>query len=217
MGEARRRALLREKQTEVLNGVDVPRLAGAIRKLAQAASGHLGSDCYIHSAIAKEILGRLGVEAVICVGEAGFRVGEGDSDVILHKLVPGMPPQVGGVAYHVWLRIGEVIFDPTLYQLPAKCKNLDELDGGHTNVQWAPDYLLAHISTVSTLKDVTQLHAGCYYYAEEPNIAVMVFANAPELDDADVEIAWTLYQNANIKVFGPNDVMSAESADKEGH
>lgn len=206
MGEAKSRAEACTKQNESLAAVDIPRLAAAIRKLATAASGHLGSDCYIHAAIAKEILGRLGVEASLKVGSSGFRVGNGNSDVILHKLTPGMVPQPGGIAYHVWLQIGDYIFDPTLYQLPSKAKALDELDGGHTDVIWAPDYLLAHIKSISPLKDVIQLHAGCYYYAEEPDVADLVLSNAPELDMGDVEVAWTLYQNENIQVFGPNDV-----------
>lgn len=206
MGEAKRRAAARQKQNEQLGKVDFPRLAAAIRKLASAASGNLGSDCYIHSIIAKEILGRLGVEVSLKVGEAAFRVGEGDSDVILHKAAPGMVPQPGGVAYHVWLQVGDYIFDPTLYQLPAKAKDLDLLDGGHTTVTWHPDYLLAHVETISPLKDVIQLHAGGYFYREEPALTSLILSKAPALDMDDVEVAWVLYQNENINVFGPNDV-----------
>ena len=206
MGEAKRKAAVRYLQNEVLNNIDVSRVASAIKKFATAASSHLGSDCYIHAVIAKEILGRLGVEASIKVGTAGFRVGEGSSDVILHKKTPGMIPQPGGVAYHVWNQIGSNIFDTTLYQLRSKSVTLDQLDGGHTEVVWCPDYLLAPVKSVSSLRDVIQLHAGCYHYSEDFDLTRLILSTAPVLDMDDVEIAWLLYQNNGLQIFGLNDI-----------
>jgi hypothetical protein len=206
MGEAKRKAAVRSLQNELLKSIDVSRVASAIKKLATAASSHLGSDCYIHAAIAKEIMGRLGVESSIKVGAAGFRVGDGDSDVILHKKTPGMIPQPGGVAYHVWNQIGSYIFDTTLYQLRSKSAALDQLDGGHTEVSWCPDYLLTPVKSVSLLRDVIQLHAGCYHYSEDHDLTRLILSTAPVLDMDDVEVAWILYQNNELQVFGPNDI-----------
>lgn len=208
MGEAKRNAAIRNAQNEALAKIDISRVASAIRKLATATSSQLGSDCYTHAVIAKEILKRLDIDASIKVGTAGFRVGDGDGDVILHKVTPGIVPQPGSVAYHVWLQIGSYIFDPTLYQIPAKAESLDQLDGGHTNVTWAPDYLLAPVSSVSTFKDVTQLHAGLYHYSEDKSLTEQIMSNAPLLDMEDVEVAWLLYQNEDILVLGPNDMLS---------
>jgi len=134
MGEAKRRAEARKKQEEILQLVDFPRLAEALRKLATAASGNLGADCYIHTAIAQAILLRLGVNAKVVVGYAAWRVGPGDADVILHAPVPGMVAQFGGLAYHAWLEIGYNIVDFTTYSLREKARQLDKLDGGHTAV-----------------------------------------------------------------------------------
>ena len=207
MGEAKRRAAARIRQEEALANVDIPRLAAAIRKYAMAASEKLGGDCYIHAALAQAILDRLGVESAIKVGHAAFRVGEGGSDVILHAPAPGMVPQPGGLAFHVWLQVGYYLLDITAYQLRQKAAHLDDLDGGKTTVTWCPDYLFVPRKSVSSLKDVTQLHAGLYYYHEEPAVADKVISTASELDSDDVEVAWTLYQNEGIQVVGPNDVL----------
>lgn len=207
MGEAKRRAAALDKQEESLANVDIPRLAAAIRKLATAASGNLGSDCYIHSAIAKAILGRLGIEAKLVVGHAAFRVGNGDGDVIMHAPTPGMIPQPGGVAYHVWLQIGSFLLDFTTYQLKRKAIQLDRLDGGNTTVTWCPDVLWTPIRSISSLRDVIQLDAGLYYYREVPSVAAMIISSAPELDPTDVEAAWMLYQHEDMLVLGPNDAI----------
>lgn len=209
MGEAKRRAAALVKQEESLATVDIPRLAAAIRKLATAASGNLGSDCYIHSAIAQAVLGRLGVEAKLVVGHAAFRVGDGDSDVITHAPTPGMIPQPGGIAYHVWLQIGSFLLDLTTYQLRRKAAQLDQLDGGNTTVTWCPDVLWVPFRSVSTLRDVIHLDAGLYYYREVPSLAAIIVSKAPALDPADVEAAWMLYQNEDMLVCGPNDTIAA--------
>ena len=115
MGESKRRAAEREQLNEAISQVDIPRLAAAIRKLATAASGHIGSDCYAHAAIAQVILAKLGVEARLVAGYAAWRVGDGDGDVILHAPAPGMVEQPGGVPYHMWLEIEDHLLDLTTY------------------------------------------------------------------------------------------------------
>jgi hypothetical protein len=110
MGEAKRRALAREQLNKASQRVDIPRLAAAIRKLATAASGDIGADCYAHAVIAQAILAKLGVEAHLAVGYAAWRVGEGDGDVILHAPAPGMVEQPGGVPYPYPVQIIESDF-----------------------------------------------------------------------------------------------------------
>jgi hypothetical protein len=185
---------------------DIPRLSSPIRRLATAASGNQGSDCYIHAAIAQALLSRLGVEAKLAAGYAAWRVGDGNSDIIMHAPVAGMVPKPGGLAYHVWLQIGDYILDLTTYSLRSKAGNLDKLDGGHTTVDWCPDFLFVEMGSVSSMGDVRMLEAGLYCYSRVPAVEVKVIEGAPELDEADVEAAWMLYQHPYMTVFGPNDV-----------
>ncbi len=205
MGQARLRAAAREQLNEAMIKVDLPRLSAAMRKLASAASGQLGGDCYIHSSIAQAILGRMGVEAKIITGFSAWRLGNASGDVIVHAPIPGMPDQPG-LPYHVWLEIGSHILDLTTWSLRLKSKQLDELDGGHTNVDWCPDFLYVPKRTVSSLKDVTNLGAGLYYYEFNQATADRVNAAASAPDEGDIEICWTLYNNPALAVYGPNDV-----------
>jgi hypothetical protein len=189
-----------------LASADLPRLSSALRRLATAASGNFGSDCYIHAAIAQKILGRLGVESQIIVGYAAWRVGNGDSDIILHAPLPNMPPQPGGVAYHVWLELGNHLLDFTTYQLRDKAAHMDKLDGGTTTVQWCPAFLFVLKSSVSPLHNVIQFRAGLYHYVRVPVLETTIIATAPQFDENDIDTAWLLYQNPELKVFGPNNM-----------
>jgi hypothetical protein len=206
MGESKRRAAAREQLNEAIQQVDIPRLAAAIQKLATAASGHVGSDCYAHSTIAQEILARLGVQARLVVGYAAWRVGDGDGDVILHAPAPGMVEQPGGVPYHVWLEIDDHLLDLTTYSLPTKAAQLDALDGGHTSVTWFPDYLFVPRKSISSIESVIQLWAGIYYYSHDPEVEARIIGEAPELDETDVQAAWLLYQNPEVQAIGPNSL-----------
>ena len=179
------------------------RISSALRRLATAASGNFGSDCYVHAAIAQALLARLGVKSRLVCGFAAWRVGNGDSDVIMHAPMPNMPPQPNAVAYHVWLEVGGNILDFTTYQLRAKAAHLDALDGGNTNVTWKPDFLFVRKNSVSPIQRVIRLHAGLYSYTQKPEIEARIIAAASPLDADDVETAWLLYQNQELTVFGP--------------
>ena len=61
-----------------LDSIDLSRVSSAIRRLATAASGNLGSDCYVHAVIAQSILARLNIKSSIVVGYSAFRIGDGD-------------------------------------------------------------------------------------------------------------------------------------------
>jgi hypothetical protein len=187
---------------------DLPRISSALRRLATAASGNLGSDCYIHAAIAQEILNRLGVSSKLVAGYAAWRVGSGDGDVILHAQLPHMLPQPGSVAYHMWLEVGNHLIDFTTYQLRHKALQMDRLDGGSTTVKWCPDYLAVPKKSVSTLRAVIQLRAGMYFYKQDMAIENLIISAARPLDDDDMNAAWLLYLNQELCVFGPNNMTS---------
>jgi len=206
MGEAKRRAQARKQLLALIEQADLSRISSALRRLASAASANFGSDCYIHSAIAQELLCRLGIEAILVAGYAAFRVGDGDPDVIVHAPLPGMPHQPGGAAYHAWLEVEDFILDFTTYQLRDKAAQLDALDGGTTTVIWCPDYLFAPKVSISTFQNVKMLHAGLYHYERVPDLEALFIRSAPALDIDDIERAWLLYQNQELQVFGPNSI-----------
>lgn len=201
MGQAKRRAALKDH----LSTYNFAAVASAVRRLSVAASSHLGSDCYMLSALAQELLKRDGVFAQLRAGYAGWRCGSGDSDVILHCPTGSIPPQ-NGVVYHVWLEIVDHIFDVTTFSLPQKARELDLLDGGSTTVDWHPDYLFVPKSTVSSLRDVVQKHAGLYFYERQSQVEQLIFGVAPDLDPDDVDAALTLYQHQDMVVLGPNNI-----------
>jgi hypothetical protein len=203
MGEARRKAQERHILQQAAGEANLPALSSALQRLTNAASDHFGADCYIHSALAQAILARLGVPSIIVVGWAGWRVGEGDSDVILHAPMPNMPKQEG-VPYHAWLEVGHnKMLDFSTHSLRIKAKQLDELDGGHTCVDWCPEYLYEPKKSVASLRDVSQGSAGAYYYERNPEMEERVVAAAEDLDVADIEALWMLYQNPDLVAFGP--------------
>lgn len=185
---------------------DLRRISSALRRLATAASGNLGSDCYIHAAIAQALLARLGVSSKLVAGYAAWRVGSGDGDVILHAPLPNMPSQPGSVAYHVWLESNNHLIDFTTYQLRRKAIQMDKLDGGSTTVTWCPDYLCVPKKSVSPFRAVIQLRAGMYFYKQNTAIENLTISAARPLDDDDVNTAWLLYQNPELSVFGPNNM-----------
>jgi len=190
---------------------DLPRISSALRRHAIAASGNFGSDCYIHAAIAQTLLARLGVASELVVGYAAWRLGNGDGDVILHAPLPNMPPQPGGVAYHMWVEADNNIIDFTTYQLRDKAAQMDKLDGGKTDVVWCPDYLAVPRKAISPLRDVIQLRAGLFHYLRVPVLEAKIIAAASPLDEGDINTAWLLYQNPTLQVFGPNNMPLEES------
>lgn len=192
------------KKPQMIGQADLRRVSSALIRLATAASGNLGSDCYIHAAIGQAILARLGVESTLVAGYSAWRCGRSPGDVIVHGPVPNIPAQTG-FAYHVWLEINEEnILDFTAYTIRLKAAALDKLDGGKTNVIWCPDFIYLPKSAVISLYDVIQFLPGQSYYERVVKVENLILSTAPDLDPADVEAAWMLYQNPDLKVFGPN-------------
>lgn len=180
--------------------------AAAMRKLATAASSHIGSDCYIHAALVQKMLESVGIKSVLVVGHAGWRVGDGDSDVVLHIPQSGVQLPAGAFPYHVWLEFPQTwhLLDVTTYQLRSKAAELDAADGGRTTVDWCPDFLLTNKNTVSPLKKVIQKRAGMYYYARHKPTEEIILCQAPDLDPTDISSAITIFNNPDIFVMGPN-------------
>jgi len=186
----------------------VARVSNALRKLATAASSHLGSDCYLHMELGRVLLADLGLQADRALGFAGWRVGGDKSDVIAHVPFVQAHSPPGGKAYpfHAWLICQGHVIDLTTYQLRIKGKLLDAADGGHTNVTWCPDFLLLPLKETRTYRQVVSgFHPGMAYYEvrAEPN---SMLESKTEPDPAAIGAARVLIANPDVTVFGPNTV-----------
>lgn len=186
------------------------KVAAAIRKLAMASSSNFGRDCVLHASLAKVLLADLGIESERVAGQAAWRIGPGDGDVISHLAgQTGIVPQ-GKTAFpfHAWLVVGSRwVVDVTTYQLPMKARTLDALDGGTTLIEWAPEYLLIATSAVRSLRDVRQFGTGLAYYEAIPGLdeaAAQHYALSP----TDVQVARMLVSNNHIEVVGPTQMAS---------
>lgn len=203
MGQAK----IKRAQAAALDRAVVEAVGVALRKMAQAASSHLGGDCFLHAALGQALLAEKGVPSEIAAGYAAWRTGESDGSVIAHtRQVKGyLPEGKQGFAYHAWLLVPGHIVDFTTYQLKAKALELDALDGGHTEVDWCPPMLLAPIAEVRSYREVAQGHAGLFYYERdlsmEPKLARMF-----SMDPEDLQIAKLILANPDVAVLGPNQM-----------
>lgn len=207
MGEARRRKLHQPLQP-LPPDVVLVRVSTALRKLALAASGSLGGDCYMHAAIAQALLAEQGIPTQITVGFAAWRVGDADGDVISHFPQKGVSYPTQTKPFHVWLTLAGQVLDFTTYQLRLKAQQLDAQDGGCTTVSWCPDYLFVPRSACASYAAVARENAGVFAYDEHPELRSYVLAVANTLDQADLAAARLIYRNPDMYVQGPNDRLS---------
>lgn len=186
------------------------RLACALQKLTTSASPHVGADCMLQAMLAQRILQDCGIDTRVVVGEAAWRVGPGDGDVITHS------PQIGGfapanakaLAYHAWLEMESTIIDFTTHSLKFKAKALDAMDGGTTNVVWCPPYLVIQREETASLKAVGQApKEGISCYHELPGLYEFMVAKGlkQDVDESDVLLLQLIFQNSEMEVIGPND------------
>ena len=184
----------------------VARVSNALRKLATAASTHLGHDCYLHMELGRVLLAEMGFQTEPALGFAAWRVGGDDGDVIAHVPFgqPHAPPGVKAFPYHAWLLCRGHVIDFTTYQLPLKGKELDATDGGRTNVTWCPDFLLLPVTETRTYRQVLRgFHPGIAYYEVRPELKANLGSKS-EPDAAALRAVRILIANPNAVVFGPN-------------
>lgn len=210
MGEARRKRALAQQLTGQRAALEaaVQQVSHALRRLAEAASASLGADCYMHAEMGRVLLSDLGFQFETRVGYAAWRIGSGDGDVISHtrQAKSYLPEGAKGFPYHAWLTAGDFLIDFTTYQLRRKAEELDAADGGHTNVDWCPDYLLLTRTQVMAYRAVAEApDAGVAYYEADPALAPLLARNYT-LDASDVAAARLIMRNPNMNVMGPNSV-----------
>ncbi|KWU26426.1 hypothetical protein [Burkholderia cenocepacia] len=213
MGEAKRRRAeidaLKERNARL--GEAAGKVGHALRRLATAASGNLGSDCFAHAVLGQALLADLGFNADIEVGEAAWRIGPGDGDVISHtfrenSFTPAqMSPEQRAIAFHAWLVVDETVVDFTTYQLASKAQMLDEADGRNTTVEWCPEILVLPKQRVATYRQTAQsLKSGVAYYGAQEDLRSVVTQHY-SLDAHDLNAARILLANPEARAFGPNN------------
>ena len=171
---------------KTLNGVDLEMLSKALRSVVVAVTDAHTSDCLLYAhvgAAVLEELGELGVEPV--AGSAVWRVGSGDSGVIAHAFelqAPMYAANVGipAIPFHAWISMPGHVLDFTTWTLRDKARMLDELDGGSTTVDWAPEVLFASSESVQSIRDVQMAAShGAYAYVRHGPIEKIVRDKVP--------------------------------------
>lgn len=207
MGDAKRRKTQIQAQHGQLSAA-VEKVSFALRRLATAASGNLGGDCYLHAELGKALLADYGFSFKTVLGFAAWRVGPGDGDVLAHTAaVQGyLPPGSLGFPFHAWLESGDWLVDFTTYQFARKGRDLDAADGGHTQVNWRPDYLLIQRKDLKSYREVAQApDAPMAYYEVRPELERPI-REAGGLAPEDLATARLILLNPDMRVMGPNDI-----------
>lgn len=195
--------------------LDLALLSKAMRAVTVAITDAHTADCLIYAHVGAAVLRELGVrDARAVAGSALWRVGSGDGDVIAHALeLQGKSYAVNlkgpHLAIHAWIAVpGEHILDFTTWTLRDKAQALDELDGGHTTVEWAPDYLFAPAAEATTIREVTMApDAGVFAYIRHPQVEAAIQSVAPKADDVQRQAHAVLFAYYRLQRGGSINVI----------
>ena len=199
----------------------VTQLSEALRKLTVSTSAHLGADCMLHANLAQRFLSDHGIATRVVVGEAAWRVGPGDGDVIVHcPAIHGYAvANVAALAYHAWLDDGDNVIDFTTHTLVHKAQQLDAFDGGKTCVAWCPPFLVVPRAQLQTLNEVTMAaNQGVCCYRELDGLAAAISSHLPrqsQVDEEALTILRLLFANPTIVLRGPNDHAAVGQPDSD--
>lgn len=221
MGEAKRR-----RAQPISAAINRDLVAKAVRQAVGAVSDFSGADCLLYSQVGVGLLAALGVRSQLVAGSAGWRVGDGDPDVILHArevqaknyvLTADKPAAI----FHSWIIAGSALIDFSTCTLPFKAAQLDAADGGKTSVTWAPDYLWLDQPKAPWLlpdaRSVAQAQkAGVCFYRRHADIEQRVFSRDLSDGAATVILAARLAYSAlmrgeNLQIVGTSHVQRTES------
>lgn len=192
MGEAKRKRQSADTIGPAVDAVLQP-LSEVMHRVIGAMTDSHGADCLLYAQVGAEVLRRLGVPATAEAGTASWRVGPGDGDVISHgahglpaNAVVGVPAgamQAG--MFHAWINVGTKILDFTTRQLPHKARQLDEMDGNTTQVDWCPPFLWVDRRELQAHVAVAKAPgAGVFSYERNQAIESVVLGG---LESEDVE------------------------------
>jgi hypothetical protein len=218
--------------TQALKGVDLEKLAQAVRQVLRAVTDAHTSDCLLYAHVGVAVLEGLGIEGAKAVaGSAVWRLGPGDGDVMAHAFELHHPMYAvklsnPALPFHAWIELPGHILDFTTWTLRDKARMLDQLDGGTTTVEWAPDVLLAPNEEVMSVDEARMAEAaGAFAYVRHTEIEEIVNAKIPEplaiqQTSAGILIAYKqLLMGITMKVMGvnANGELQSEPPEQEFH
>jgi len=197
MGEAKRRTARAQEDTNTAF-VDRDKLAKAVRSVLAPVTNELGvhgADCALYAHVGAEVLRRLGLSPEVRLGDAAWRVGPGDGDCIHNAASCGGPtfslPSRHSEVFHAWIVLPTCgatpaqLVDFTTWQLRDKARFLDLADGGHTRVEFCPDYLwIPEVQARAlTLRQVgDSFDVGVFHYAPRPVSASVMLPSAATVE-----------------------------------
>lgn len=207
MGQAKNKRNLLQTDFSTIEKAATP-TSHALRRLTLAASDNLGGDCFTIAKLGQILLADQGIRAELVVGYAAWRIGPGDADVIAHtpSAQGHVPEGLLGLAYHAWLALPAhgAILDFTTFQLGLKAQNLDAMDGGRTQCDWQPDYLLAPASAGKTFREVAQAaRPVAFHYEAQPELHTLL-ESTYTMDADNVRMARLVMSNPQAHVVGVN-------------
>jgi hypothetical protein len=126
--------------------------------------------------------------------------------------------------FHAWIRVAPAdsepayIMDLTTFQLREKARALDSMDGGHTNVDFCPDFLCVPESEHRMgPRDVVQSYdVGVFSYLRKPAYEPIVFKKstidtAKDFVDGAHLVYTQLCKGIDMRVVGLGDDGSAQT------
>lgn len=175
-------------------------VAADVRRCVIGLSSHKGGDCLLHAKVGQQLLREKGVETRLVVGEAAWRVGNGNGDVIAHSRKCNTFAPVGSEMFHTWLEHDGYVIDFTTYTLPVKARLMDAADGMRTNVLWCPEYLYVPKTSVSSFPEVRNKHVGMYHYHRNSAMERSVLSRSKHLDEIvrTASLQRTVYPNTIV-------------------
>jgi hypothetical protein len=129
-------------------------------------------NCINHAIVARHILKiTFAIEAALIGGHAGWQYGPGAYDSVTCEDHSGTVYHCmagGNFSRHAWVEVAGLIFDPTLYQLPAKIVLADRADNHRSRVTHDfGRYLLVRRGSTTRAKFLRPHKipkAGAFYY-----------------------------------------------------
>jgi hypothetical protein len=181
-------------------------LQSAIAFTAQVTREYFGrhypgdlDNCINHAIIARHILKiTFAIEATLVGGHAGWQYGPGAYDSVTCEDHTGTIYQCtagGNFSGHAWVEVAGLLFDPTLYQLPAKVVLADRADNHRSRITHDFGlYLLVRLGSTTRatfLRPHKIPNAGAFYYEQTMRHTQIV---RPCAAQSDVEEAIQLRQ-----------------------
>lgn len=198
MGEAKRKKLaqlMAATGSRTLSATEINQVKDSVKQVVGAVTDYHGADCLLYAHVGADLLRSLGMDAKMVAGSAIWRIGSGDGDVISHaREINGAKYAQEGAQnagmFHAWIEAPGLVIDFSTSTLRSKAKQLDEADGGTTQVDWCPDMIWHSTITpdpkagtaVNTPKNVQMaMNAGVFNYTRHEDIEAVVLQTSDEL------------------------------------